>query len=171
VSIDDQTITASVPAGTLTITTPYDAANPLDVGTLALTAALDGYQGSAQFDGIHVVDTRDGAQPWALTALAGDLADGGGHFINGQNIGLTDLVAEATSNPGIGTITTSDNAVPAVPLAPGAPGSAGLGGIAHTVLSANQGPSDVLYHGTLTVFAPTTTPTGTYTGTITFTAS
>jgi hypothetical protein len=171
VSTAESTITATVPSGTLTVTTPYGPGNPLDVGTLALTGGLDGYQGSVQFDGIHVVDTRDGAQPWALTALAGDLADGGGHFINGQNVGLTDLVAEAASNPGLGTITTSENAVPAAPLAPGAPGSAGLGGIAHTVLSADQGPSDVLYHGTLTVFAPTTTPTGTYTGTITFTAS
>ena len=43
--------------------------------------------------------------------------------------------------------------------------------IPHTVLSANQGPSNVTYHGTLTIFAPTTTPTGTYTGTVTFTAS
>ncbi|MBO9522034.1 MAG: Ig-like domain repeat protein [Nocardioidaceae bacterium] len=171
VSIDDQTITATIPTGTLTVTTPYGPGNPLDLGTLALTTALDGYRGSAQFDGIHVVDTRDGAQPWALTALAGNLADGSGHFINGQNVGLTTLVADPGSNPGIGTITATDNPVPAAPVAPAASGNLGLGGIPHTVLSANQGPSNVTYHGTLTIFAPTTTPSGTYTGTVTFTAS
>lgn len=171
VSIDDQSITATIPTGTLTVTTPYGPGNPLDVGVLQLTTALDGYRGSAQFDGIHVVDTRDGAQPWALTALAGNLADGSGHFINGQNVGLTNLLADPGSNPGVGTITATDNPVPAAPVAPAASGNLGLGGIPHTVLSANQGPSNVTYHGTLTIYAPTTTPSGVYTGTVTFTAS
>jgi hypothetical protein len=171
VSVDTQTVTATIPTGTITVTTPYTPANPLDLGTLALTPALDGYKGSAQFNDIHVIDTRDGALPWALTAIAGNLGDGSGHFINGENLGLTNLTPEAANNPGIGVITTHDNPVPAVPLAPSDTGSAGLGGVPHTVFSANQGPSDVLYSGTLTLFAPTTSVSGLYTGTITFTAS
>ncbi|MFL6059920.1 MAG: Ig-like domain repeat protein [Marmoricola sp.] len=171
VSVDTQSIQATIPTGTITVTTPYTPANPLDLGTLALTPALDGYKGSAQFNDIHVIDTRDGALPWALTAIAGNLGDGAGHFINGENLGLTNLLPEAANNPGTGIITTHDNPIPAVPLAPSDSGSAGLGGVPHTVFSANQGPSDVLYSGTLTLFAPTTTVSGLYTGTITFTAS
>jgi hypothetical protein len=162
---------ATVPYGSLTVTTPYTPSNPLDLGTLALTPNLDGYKGSATFEHIRVVDTRDGALPWALTALAGNLTDGSGHYINGQNVGLTGLTAAATSNAGLGTITTHDNAVPTLPVGPSDTGSAGLGGTAHTVFSADHGPSDVDYSGTLTLFAPTTTVTGLYKGTITFTVS
>ena len=162
---------ATVPYGSLTVTTPYTPANPLDLGTLALTPNLDGYKGTATFEHIRVVDTRDGALPWALTALAGNLSDGSGHFINGQNVGLTSLTAASTSNAGLGTITTHDNAVPALPVSPSDAGAAGLGGTAHTVFSADHGPSDVDYSGTLTLYAPTTTVTGLYKGTITFTVS
>jgi hypothetical protein len=178
VSTDSQSVTATIPTGTITVTTPYTPASPLDLGTLALTPALDGYKGSATFKDIHVMDTRDGALPWSLTALAGNMTDGT-HFINGENLGLTGVAPETTdinnapvsNNPGVGIITATSNPVPAVPLAPGDTGSAGLGGIQHTVLSANHGPSNAWYSGTLTLFAPTTTVSGLYTGTITFTAS
>ncbi len=171
VSVDVQSIEATIPTGTITVTTPYTPANPLNIGTLALTPALDGYKGSAPFTGINVVDTRDGALPWALTALAGNMSDGGGHFINGENLGLTNLIASAGSNPGIGVITTFSNPVPTLPVPVSDTGSLGLGGTPHTVFSANQGPSNVTYAGTLTLYAPTTTVSGLYTGTITFTAS
>lgn len=178
VSTDDQTITATIPPGTITVTTPYTPASPLDLGTVNLNTALTGYLGTAQFQHINVLDTRSGAQPWTLTAIAGDLSDGAGHFINGQNLGLTNLLAETANvspfrnnNPGLGTITATDNPVPATPVAAGASGTAGLGGGQHVVLSSTQGPADAWYSGTLTLFAPTTTTTGVYTGTITFTAS
>jgi hypothetical protein len=179
VSVDTQTVTGTIPVGTITVTTPYTPANPLDLGELALTPSLNGYKASATFEHIHVLDTRSGAQDWDLTALAGNLGDGAGHFINGQNLGLTDLLPETTNvlplgnnNPGLGTITATDNPVPAAPVAPGDTGLLGLGGATpHTVLHADQGPSDAWYSGTLTLFAPTTSVTGLYTGTITFTAS
>ncbi|MFL6022468.1 MAG: hypothetical protein ACJ72O_03945, partial [Marmoricola sp.] len=127
---------------------------------------------------INVLDTRSGAQPWTLTAIAGDMSDGAGHFINGQNLGLTNLLPETANvlpnrnnNPGLGTITASANPVPASPVQAGAAGTAGLGGGQHVVLASTQGPADAWYSGTLTLFAPTTTTTGVYTGTITFTAS
>jgi len=178
VSTDDQTVTATIPPGTITVTTPYTPANPLNLGTVNLNTALTGYLGSAPFQHINVLDTRSGAQAWTLTAIAGDMTDGSGHFINGQNLGLTNLLPETANvlpnrnnNAGLGTITATDNAVPALPVLAGAPGTAGLGGTQHTVLHATQGPSDAWYSGTLTLFAPTTTTTGVYTGTITFTAS
>jgi hypothetical protein len=178
VSTDDQTVTATIPPGTITVTTPYTPANPLDLGTVNLNTALTGYLGSAPFQHINVLDTRSGAQPWTLTAIAGDLGDGAGHFINGQNLGLTNLLPETANvlpnrnnNPGLGTITATDNPVPATPVQAGVVGTAGLGGAQHVVLSSTQGPADAWYSGTLTLFAPTTTTTGVYTGTITFTAS
>jgi len=178
VSTDDQTVTATIPPGTITVTTPYTPANPLNLGTVNLNTALTGYLGSAPFQHINVLDTRSGGQAWTLTAIAGQMGDGAGHFIDGQNLGLTNLLPETANvspnrnnNPGLGTITATDNPVPALPVQAGAPGSLGLGGAQHTVLHATQGPSDAWYSGTLTLFAPTTTTTGIYTGTITFTAS
>ena len=168
--VDEQTITAEVPEGAITVTTPYTPASPLDLGTMALTADLSHYSASAQFDGIHVLDTRAGAEPWELTALAGALTNGSGGTINGQNVGLTTLVEDPGSEPGLGVITTHDN--PAAPgVAPADAGLLGLGGSAKPVLDSTQGPSDVTYHGTMTLNAPTTTPNGVYTGTVTFTVA
>jgi hypothetical protein len=169
VSVDQQVITGVVPEGTLTITTPYDAANPLNLGTLALSSDLSHYAASADFEHIHVMDLRSGALPWTATAQAGDLTDGASHYINGQNVGLTNLLAYPTSNPGLGTITTVDNPAALPAVAPGDTGTLGLGNAPHPILSSNHGPSDVEYHGTMTLNAPTTTPAGTYTGTVTFT--
>jgi len=155
---------ATIPPGTITVTTPYTPANPLNLGTVNLNPALTGYLGSAPFQHINVFDTRSGAQAWTLTAIAGDMSDGAGHFINGQNLGLTNLLPETANvlpnrnnNAGLGTITATDNAVPALPVLAGVAGTAGLGGAQHTVLHATQGPSDAWYSGTLTLFAPTTT--------------
>lgn len=169
VSVDQQVITGVVPEGTLTITTPYDAANPLNLGTLALSSDLSHYAASADFEHIHVMDLRSGALPWTATAQAGDLTDGASHYINGQNVGLTNLLAYPTSNAGLGTITTVDNPAALPAVAPGDTGTLGLGNAPHPILSSNHGPSDVEYHGTMTLNAPTTTPAGTYTGTVTFT--
>ncbi len=66
-------------------------------------------------------------------------------------------------------MTTFDNAAALPAVAPGDTGTLGLGNAPHPILSSTHGPSDVDYHGTMTLNAPTTTPAGTYTGTVTFT--
>jgi Bacterial Ig-like domain (group 3) len=172
VSSDPQDIKATVPAGTIIIDTPYTAASPLDLGNMALTADLGQYTASATFEGIHLLDTRAGALPWAVTALAGPLTSGG-NSINGQNVGLTNLIQDPgfPQVPGLGIITPFNNPAASPAVAPAASGNLGLGGTPKTILSATQGPANVQYKGTLTLNAPTTTPTGTYQGTITFTAS
>jgi hypothetical protein len=174
VSTDDQTIVGTVPAGTITITTPYTDAAPLDLGDLHLTSDLSQYTANATFKQIHLLDTRAGAQPWAVTALAGALANGASS-INGQNVGLTDLVVDNTGGfvqqPGLGTIAVVDNPAASPAKAPADAGSLGLGGTPKTVMSDTQGPADVQYQGTLTLNAPTTTQPGLYKGIITFTAS
>lgn len=191
VSVDQQSITATIPAGSLVVSTPYTAASPLNItgtgpsGALALNtatdvpgaAALTGFFGTANFQHINVFDTRAGALPWTLTAQAGAMVSGS-HSINGENLGLTGLAPETTNvapnrnnNAGLGVITTTNNPVPVAPVSPTDAGSGGLGGIPHTVLAENFGPADAWYSGLLTLFAPITTTNGLYTGTITFTAS
>src|SRR5262249_20284821 len=94
-------IQATVPVGTLVLTTPYTAASPLIPPTLALNTGLTQYSATAPFNNIQIVDTRAGDLPWTLAALASNLSDGGtkpGSLICGQNVGLTGV----TSTPGTG---------------------------------------------------------------------
>jgi hypothetical protein len=191
VSVDPQSITATIPAGSLVVSTPYTPTNPLNItgtgpsGALALNTATDvpgataltGFFGTANFQHINVFDTRSGAKAWTLTAQSTGLTSGA-NSINGENLGLTNVVPETANtapnrnnNPGLGTILVTNNPVSTSPKSPSDTGSAGLGGIPHTVLAENFGPADAWYSGLLTLFAPTTTPSGLYTGTITFTAS
>jgi len=168
-------IEATVPTGTLVLTTPYTPSNPLNLGNLALNTGLTQYSATAPFNGISIVDTRSGDLPWTLTALASNLSDGGTHagsLICSQNVGLTAV----TSTPGsgfAGTVTSTNNpaATPAVAPSGGAcSGTQGLGGTSpHTVAAASAGLGTDVLNGTLTLTAPTSTEPGLFTGTITFT--
>ena len=173
---DIQNIQATIPVGTLVLTTPYTATNPLDLGTLALNSGLTEYTSAATaFNNIQIVDTRAGDLPWTLAALASNLSDGGtnaGSLICGQNVGLTGLAS--TPGPGFaGTVTTDNNPVPTAAVAPSGgacAGTAGLGGATpHTVATASAGLGTDVLNGTLTLVAPTSTEPGLFKGTITFT--
>jgi hypothetical protein len=169
---DTQNIEATIPVGTLKITTPYTAANPLDLGTLALNSGLTEFTSAATaFNNITVVDNRSGDLPWTVTALASNLTDGGsnpGSTICGQNVGLTGVVS--TPGPGFaGTVTATDNPVPAAAVAAPCAGNSGLGGTAHTVATASAGLGTDTLNGQLELIAPTSTEPGLFTGTITFT--
>lgn len=169
---DTQNIQATIPVGTLKISTPYTATNPLDLGTLQLNAGLTEFTSTATaFGNITVVDNRSGDLPWTVTALASNLTDGGanpGSTICGQNVGLTGV----TSTPGAGfagTVTTTDNPVAATAVAPPCTGTAGLGGTAHTIATATAGLGTDTLNGQILLVAPTATEPGLFTGTITFT--
>ncbi|MBV9592918.1 MAG: Ig-like domain repeat protein, partial [Actinobacteria bacterium] len=171
VCTDQQTIEATVPVGTLVINTPYSAQNPLNLGTLALSADSKVFSASASFNNIVVTDTRAGNLPWTVSALASPLTDGGTNpnsSINPENLGLTTI--QATPGTGFtGTITPTDNAA-ANAVAPDDAGSLGLGGTtAHTVAKADHGLGTVTMKGTLALNAPSSTEPGLFTGTITFT--
>jgi hypothetical protein len=171
-------IEATIPVGTLVISTPYTTASPLNLGTLALVGTSE-YTATAPFANITVVDTRAGDLPWTITALASNLSDGGtnmGSTICGQNVGLTALA----STPGTGfagTVTTTSNPAASPPVAPTgvavcpttAGGLVGAGGTAVTVATATAGLGTDTLNGTLTLNAPTSTEAGLFTGTITFT--
>ena len=168
-------IEATVPVGTLVLTTPYTSGNSLSRGNLSLNTGLSQYSTTIAFNGITVADTRAGDLPWTLSALASNLADGGtnpGSTICSQNVGLTGV----TSTPGngfAGTVTTTDNAASTPPVAPSGgacTGSQGLGdGTPHTVATASAGLGTDVLNATLTLTAPTSTEPGLFTGTITFT--
>src|SRR5215469_6028537 len=171
-------IEATIPVGTLVISTPYTAANPLNLGNLTLNSALTQYSGSAPFSNIQVVDTRSGDLPWTISALASNLTDGGTHTgstICAQNVGLTALSSTAGSGF-TGTVTTTNNPAANPAVAPGttgcpaaAGGLHGAGGTAVTVATATVGLGTDTVNGTLTLNAPVSTESGLFTGTITFT--
>ncbi len=177
---DQQTITGTVPAGTLTVSTPYTAAHPFNVGTLALDTSGTFLTAHAAFGGagldptnanadIIVTDTRAGDLNWTLQAQSSNLTDATSDVINSQNVGLSGLGSHPA--PGFNTagLVGMDNFA-ANGVAPADAGSLGLGGaIKHDVAQATMGIGTVGIYGTLTLNAPTSTPAGVYTGTLTFT--
>jgi Bacterial Ig-like domain (group 3) len=190
---DAQAIEATVPAGAISISTPYTAANPLNLGTLQLTPGgqyftasvpLDGNSADVPtagqypdttFNGITVVDTQSGSLPWTVTAAATNLTDGTGHpngVISGENVGLTNLTPVFVSGNAIvsGDVTVTNQPAATPPVAPLDPGMQGLGGGAHIIATDNLQPDGTVgINGTVTLNAPTSTEAGLFTGTITFT--
>jgi hypothetical protein len=153
-------ITASIPAGTLLISTPYTPTAPLALGTLALDAAGTEFIGTANFgvaggtapvtagtpptspsiststDGITVTDTRSGGLPWTASGLASSLTGTPSGSINGENVGLTGVTPDfITGNAFSPASVTSGNLTvfdspAAAGVGPSDNGSAGLGGTA-----------------------------------------
>jgi hypothetical protein len=174
---DQQYIKAQIPVGTLAITTPYDQANPLDLGTLALTPDAHEFTGNAPFNNISITDTRAGSLPWTASAQSSNLTDGGsnpGSTINSQNVGLTNLSVVAVPgnsfDTSAGNLTTTANPAAEPAVGPTDPGTQGLGGASpHQFAHATHGTGSVGFSGTLTLNAPTSTEPGLFTGTVTFT--
>jgi hypothetical protein len=168
---DVQNIQVTVPTeGSLLVSTPYTAGNPLDLGDQVLSPDGTEFSASGLFQGLSVVDTRNSYLPWTVSAQATDLSNGGTGLIDGQNVGLTGLSPELGSPPGGPVVVVTENpaASPAVP--PGTPGTLGLGGaVAHSLLYTSIGYGTFDYQGLLTINAPTSTPPGVYAGTITVT--
>jgi hypothetical protein len=166
---DDQGVEVTVPTGTITITTPYTAANPLDLGTMGYDTTTNQFTANGGFQNIVVTDHRSGGAGYTVSALSTALS-GPGSTINAENVGLTNVV----STPGtgfVGTIAGSNNPAASPAVAPGDTGSQGLGGTTtHTVFTASGNTAgSVTVNGLLTINAPSSTKAGLFTGTITFT--
>jgi hypothetical protein len=189
-----QTITGTIPAGTISISTPYTMATTINTGTQVLTpnglyytasAKLDpnasdvptaGQYPNTTFNGITVVDTKAGNLPWTVSALASNLSDGTGHAngaISGENVGLTGLTPVLVPGNAIvaGDVTVTNQSAATPPVGPTDPGSVGLGGGSPHVIATDSAQPDgtVGINGTVTLNAPTSTEAGIFTGTITFT--
>ncbi len=173
---DVQNIQASIPVGTIVISTPYTPASPLDLGNLVLQPNATEYKGTAAFAPIVITDSSAGDKGYTVSALSSDLVDGHsnpGSTIDSQNVGLTGLSAAGSAGFSA-TVVTSDNPAADPAVAPGAAlgaaGHQGLGISTHTVATADHGIGTLtLSGGTLTITAPTSTESGLFTGTITFT--
>ncbi|MGE0817538.1 MAG: Ig-like domain repeat protein [Candidatus Nanopelagicales bacterium] len=185
-STDPQTVVVEVPAGTITIDTPYTAANPLDMGVMQLDGVA-GYTASAFFGDITVADTRAGNTAWTAQALSSDFTKGLAgptETISANNVGLIlNAFSTTAANPNYLPNQPAGSA-PAVlptnftgfdnPAGSYLPfdnvGNQGLGGTApHAILHANQGLGTTIASGSLTITAPTSVTAGVYTGVITFT--
>ena len=182
---DPQNLQAEIPAGTLTITTPYNNANPLDLGAATLNQTGGKFTASAPFGttangGVTITDTGIGNADWTASAQVTNFAGPGGASINGQNLSFTSvhpvyISGNAYQASGTGTIPVATNDVTSTP--PGgfpygtlAAGTDGLYGAAHAFAdTTTPGGGEVNIFGTLTLNAPTSTPAGTYTATLTFT--
>ena len=180
-------ITASIPAGTLLITTPYTPTAPLNLGPLTLNSTGTEFTGTVAFgvagsgsststDGIAVTDNRAGDLPWTASGLASSLTGSPSGSINGENVGLTNVSPDFITGNALdaasltsGNLTLFENPA-ANGVSPADTGSAGLGGTAaHQIAHANQGEGTVGFDGLITLIAPTSTPAGAYAGTVTFT--
>jgi len=182
---DTQTIEGTVPAGTISISTPYTATNPLNLGTLALNSAGTFFTASAPLDngtgvvgstfqGITIVDTQAGALPWTVTATSSNLSDGSGHangVINGENVGLTGLTPVFVTGNSIvaGDVNVFNQPAATPPVSPTDPGTLGLKSGPTIATDTIQPVGTVGINGTVTLNAPTSTEAGTFVGTITFT--
>jgi len=177
---DPQTVDVSIPAGTLTITTPYDPANPFNLGSAVLDPADSKFTASAQFGtpatdgtnagGVTVTDTRAGQQGWTASAVSSNFTDAASDVINAQDLTFTGVqpsyIAGNALQSGVTTTPITNTAI----YGPTATGTDGLGGV-HPFATAPVGASDgsVFINGVLTLTAPTSTPAGQYTATLTFT--
>ncbi|HEY5455178.1 MAG TPA: Ig-like domain-containing protein [Acidothermaceae bacterium] len=180
---DVQNITAKIPNGVLSISTPYTT-TPLDLGTLALDPhdtyfTAHAYFGNSATDptqDILITDTRSGGDhPWTAQAMSSKLTQAGGSGqISGENVGLTALTEVPVTGNGFNdsaaNFKTYDNAAATPPVLATDALFQGLGNEHHDFAQAlTAGLGSVGLYGTLTLNAPSSTPAGTYNGTITFT--
>ena len=146
----------------MAISTPYDTANPFNLGTMALNADGTSLQAAAAFpnagDHLTITDTRAGNQAWTAYITATDFTDGGSGVIDATGLAYSSVTPSYISgnalNPANPVVT---NDVPSVKGGP------------HQFASAAHGTGSVYIDGALALTAPTSTTAGLYTATVTFT--
>lgn len=123
---DLQTVVLAVPAGAVTVTTPYTPEHPLDLGEAVLDPATSTFSASADFDDIVVTDTRAGDLGFTVWVRADDLSSSGGGALGADHLGLTQV--RAVQVPG-NALAAAD--VQVHDLVAGAPGLSEVGTLAH----------------------------------------
>jgi len=178
---DTQNFQATVPAGSIIISTPYKAANPFNIGTMVLNAAGTQYTTSSAFgtatdptSGVTITDTRAGGLGWTASLQSSVFTNttAATGSINAGNLGFTGVAPQyITGNalnlaPG-NVVSVFENVAPTLALAPAAAAS----GLANSqkFASAAIGAGSVNVTGTFTLNAPSSVPAGVYGGIVTFT--
>ena len=153
-----------------------------------LTPGQNEFVASAQFGaasnsatandgGVTITDTRAGDLPWTASVTVTDFADGATptpDTINGENLSFTHVTAvqiqgNALLASQVATENVTSAALSGTPYATTDPGSDGLKTGPHPFASAAHGFGEIDVDGVLTLDAPSSTVSGTYTATLTFT--
>jgi len=166
---DPQTVTVVVPKGALTITTPWTAANPLALGTLQLNQATSTFELAAPVNfasstditkGIKIINSRPDQPHFTAQVASTDFTSTGGSFVAGK-ASLVNVAAHALTG---GNALLPSDVVPANVTA-----LANTAQTFATYAASNLGTAwlsaDFNIKG-----VPSSTPSGTYTATVTFTA-
>jgi hypothetical protein len=155
-------IATTVPTGSLAIFTPYTPANPLDLGSLVLSADGRSYSAAAPFDAVRVTDTRAGNPGWSASLVLADLVGGrGADRISAAHAGFVDVTPSYVTGDAIAALDARD--IP--PASDRLPGPVEF---ARAAPGAGTGSVDVRARLVLKG-VPTSTLPGRYTTTITFT--
>jgi hypothetical protein len=180
-----QNIEAAIPTGTLLLTTPYSTTNPFNLGTAILDPTSSYFVASGSFgttfangtqDPVTITDTRSGDLGWTASASVSTFVSttNSSNTIDPQNLSFTGVTPSYIAGDALqsGSITV-DQLTSGHVYAAGASGSDGLAGPGKPFASAASGDSvgSVNIDGTLTLKAPTSTPSGLYAATLTFTVA
>jgi hypothetical protein len=158
-----QTVVVTIPAGSLTITTPYSVDRSLDLGSADLDQTTSTYAAGARIDDIVITDTRAGNQGFTASVTSSRFVNANGDSFAGGRAGLVDVAADQV--PG-NALLASD--VRVFDTTPGAPGLARPRVFARYPAGRSLGAVHV--HGTLAVTGvPSSVRAGRYLATLTFT--
>ncbi|MGO9335528.1 MAG: Ig-like domain repeat protein [Acidimicrobiales bacterium] len=178
---DTQGVQVTIYPGTITITTPYTATNPFVLPAMQLSSDGEYLSSSAQFppasapytQQIVVTSTLAPAYAWTLSVAATPLTSSGGGTIPASGLGLTGgtlLNGGTSAGDYPGTVTFTD--IPALNPSPvDPPAGPGLSATPQSWAHSSAADGTAVMDGTLSLYAATSTPAGTYNGTITFTVS
>lgn len=152
-------VTVSIPAGAISITTPYTEATPLALPEAVLDEGKATYATSAAVSGIEIKDTRAGNLGFTAQIIVGAFSNGTSAF-DGQYASFTGVTADQIDGNALqaSDVVVSDNASLAAPA---------------TFASYAQGKSigSVKFHGTFGLSnVPTSVTPGQYASLVTFTA-
>jgi hypothetical protein len=176
---DTQNIQVTVNPGTITITTPYTSTNPFVLPAMTLSSDGTYLQSSATFPAnslpgsqqIVVTSSLSPAYAWTVSVAATPLVSGS-NSIPASGLGLTAGTLLNASGAGAypGTVTFTN--IPAHNPSPvDTDTNSGLGTTPQSWAHSSAADGTAELDGQLTLYAATSTPSGTYNGTITFTVS
>ena len=160
---DQQTIVVTVPVGALVITTPYHAANPLNLGNMVLAANGTTFSASAAFNQVTVTDTRAGNPGWVASLTRAD-------FVNGVNT----IPAKYSGFTGVTPVYVAGNAITAITTTdiPANSPTYVAGAAAFASAAAGAGTGSVGITGRFVLEGvPSSTAPGLYTATVIFTVA
>lgn len=157
-------VVLTIPSGALTITSPYSATRPLDLGRADVDQSTSTFASGARIDDIVITDTRAGNQGFTASVSSSRFVSPDGGSFPATRAGFVDVVADQV--PG-NALRARD--VRVVDTRPGSPGLGSPRVFARYPAGVSIGTVHV--HGTLAVTGvPSSVRAGRYLATLTFTA-